>query len=801
MQSGCRVKSIHIGLFLLVLSACGGGGSGSSASGNTPPATSPVSQTIAFTNPGPVSLLIGSTLTNTASGPGSGAVSYSSSNPAAVSVDTAGVAAVVGRGSAVITATKAADAHYLAANASYTINSVTTVAFAAWVGSTNTQVNFSTIADGMAFYRSSEANCDMPNYGSCVDGQLDILSGVPIIDSASTLAKVGYYVLAKDSHQAALTVSTEHFSGRTGHSLVTYHNQLWLIGGTDSAGQKNDVWSSSDGVSWTLQTGAAAFSARSGQQVVEYNNQLWLIGGGFKNDVWVSSDGITWVQKTIAAPFSARTDHQVVTHSNQMWLIGGNDDGVGYNARNDVWSSSDGVTWTQRTPAAAFSPRSGHKVVAYNNHLWLIGGADYSTLYNDVWSSSDGITWTQQTAAAAFSARNGHQVAVHKNQLWLIGGYSYDLGFSYQNDVWSSSDGITWTQQTAAAAFSARAGHQVAVSHNQLWLIGGLGFTYQKDVWSSSDGIAWTEQTPTAAAFSARSSHQVVAYKNQFWLIGGNDTGNLGYKNDVWSSSDGINWTQQTAAAAFPSRSGHKVVVFNDLLWVIGGYSSNTGYLNDVWSSSDGINWTQVTSGAMFSFSPRSEHQVAVYNNQLWLIGGRDSLGYQSGVWSSGDGHTWGLHTPTPSFTARIGHQLVVYANQLWLIGGEDDPFGFSQRNDIWSSSDGINWTQRTAAAAFSVRTGHHVVVNDNQMWLIGGAVSNDIWSSSDGINWTQRIVAAAFSARTGFQVVVHDNQWWLIGGDEGSTSTNSGLKNDVWWSNDGLDWRLGFRGTFNFLD
>ena len=48
---------------------------------------------------------------------------------------------------------------------------------------------------------------------------------------------------------------------------------------------------------------------------------------------------------------------------------------------------------------------------------------------------------------------------------------------------------------------------------------------------------------------------------------------------------------------------------------------------------------------------------------------------------------------------ASDGHQVVVFNNQLCLIGGRDS--NFNRKNDVWSSSDGIVWTRRTASAAF----------------------------------------------------------------------------------------------------
>lgn len=79
--------------------------------------------TIAFADGATVNRLLGSgTYTNAVSGDGSGAISYSSSNPAVATVNaSSGTANVLALGSTVITATKAATATHAAVVASYTL--------------------------------------------------------------------------------------------------------------------------------------------------------------------------------------------------------------------------------------------------------------------------------------------------------------------------------------------------------------------------------------------------------------------------------------------------------------------------------------------------------------------------------------------------------------------------------------------------------------------------------------------------------------------------------------------------------
>ena len=80
------------------------------------------------------------------------------------------------------------------------------------------------------------------------------------------------------------------------------------------------------------------------------------------------------------------------------------------------------------------------------------------------------------------------------------------------------------------------------------------------------------------------------------------------------------------------ARSGGKAVVFNNNIWVLGGYDGS--YKNDVWSSSDGENWTNAnargpavepaTDPVTYSshWSARGFYAVVVFKNKIWVLGG-----------------------------------------------------------------------------------------------------------------------------------------------------------------------------------
>jgi N-acetylneuraminic acid mutarotase len=148
----------------------------------------------------------------------------------------------------------------------------------------------------------------------------------------------------------------------------------------------------------------------------------------------------------------------------------------------------------------------------------------------------------------------------------------------------------------------------------------------------------------------------------------------------------------------------------------------------------------------------------------------------------------WIEMVETAPFEARALHSTVVYKNKLWVIGGWD---GQSVKPDIWYSSDGKNWKVARSNAPFGGRAGHSAVVFNNRLWVIGGIYLdksnnfrdlNDVWVSDDGINWSRVTRNAGFSSRGGQSAVVFDNKLWIIGG-----VANRG---DVWYSRDGVNWK-----------
>lgn len=298
---------------------------------------------------------------------------------------------------------------------------------------------------------------------------------------------------------------------------------------------------------WTKVTPSAAWKPRDSSGEVVFKDQLWLLGGWFDSfqspprDVWSSSDGIEWKLIDSDAPWKYSDLPMTITFRDQMWFMGGWTNGrlAGHGATNEVWSSSDGKKW-DLISHAGWSPRIASAVVEFKGKIWILGGSenyyfgDASSLKNDVWSSPDGKTWTQETAEAGWKPRAYHQAAVLNDKIYVFGGGNYVPEYFALNDVWSSVDGKNWEQVTDHAEWSPRLWFSSVVYRDRMWVLGGWSGNPHKnwgDVWHSRDGKQW-KQLKSDISWKERHEHSVYVFRDKIWVAGGHA---LPLSNEVWS--------------------------------------------------------------------------------------------------------------------------------------------------------------------------------------------------------------------------------------------------------------------------
>ena len=279
------------------------------------------------------------------------------------------------------------------------------------------------------------------------------------------------------------TTASINWGARNYGQAIVFDGKMWHMGGFDSNNNlPRNVWYTTNGTSWTQATSSAAWTGRYSFGLLNYDNKMWVFGGFTSSneliDVWFTTNGSSWTQATSAAAWEKRHMFGYTVFDGKMWLTGGSTSG----AVRDVWYSTNGSVWTQGAQPG-WSAKRYHKMLVYDNKMWVIGGWDNQ---RDVWYTTNGSTWTRATATASWSARTGFSAEVFDNKMWVFGGSTY-------NDVWYSTDGSSWTKAYNNADWSPRSDVGSAVFGDKLWIMCGYDGTKNlSDVWYGeiqSDGI------------------------------------------------------------------------------------------------------------------------------------------------------------------------------------------------------------------------------------------------------------------------------------------------------------------------
>ena len=268
-----------------------------------------------------------------------------------------------------------------------------------------------------------------------------------------------------------------------------------------------DVWSSADGKTWKQVTARAPWIHSDLSMSLTFKDRMWFMGGWYNgrlpghsasNQVWSSTDGKAWTQATKSAGWTPRLAAALVEFKGRMWMLGGTENyyfGDSNSLKNDVWSTADGKNWTRATDNAGWAPRAYHQAAVLGGRMYVFGGGNYVPEYearNDVWSTTDGKHWEPVTAKAAWHPRLWFSSVVYRKHMWVLGGWSNKPSRNW-GDAWYSRDGKTWTEYKTATTWKARHEHSAYVLGGKLWIAGGHARPLCSEVWSLALPENWPD--------------------------------------------------------------------------------------------------------------------------------------------------------------------------------------------------------------------------------------------------------------------------------------------------------------------
>lgn len=337
-----------------------------------------------------------------------------------------------------------------------------------------------------------------------------------------------------DYTKTELLKSSESFPERYLASLFEYDGELYLLGGisTNTGNPEeivfSDVWNSIDGIHWERVVENSIDPARISPGIVIKNDKILALGG----------------QALIGTTYRI------------------------YEELNDAWESVDGITWKKVKENCEFTPRAGSAIFKFGEKYYLLGG--YNLIQDpkvDIWSSIDGLMWKYkgEPFGGIKDKLVDPKVICNNGNVFLfdrqLGIFKASASLDWNNLILSDEmQGSLFIQETK---YGTREGYGLVEFLGKIILFGGSGTIKQEsvgsglfnDVWESSDGISWNLIVPVKKgwenqpkfiqdryeSFPARSNFYYIVFRNHIFMYGGIDQDGE-WIPETWVSPNGINW-------------------------------------------------------------------------------------------------------------------------------------------------------------------------------------------------------------------------------------------------------------------
>jgi IPT/TIG domain len=258
---------------------------------------------------------------------------------------------------------------------------------------------------------------------------------------------------------------------------------LYVAVGSGAASATNNIITSADGVTWTVQT---SVSDTWGGVVWSPGLALFVaVSIGGSGNVITSPDGVNWTTRT-ASEANHWTSITWATFATPLLVA------VASNGVHRVMTSPDGTNWTNQTAAAANSWES----VIWTGSLLLATAAGAAGTHL-VMTSTDSVTWASQTTPSTSSIGNAstsYTVAWSPTLSLFAAPYSADAGATF--DIITSPDGVTWTAHALPEGSATLFAGILWDSIEAQFVLFGNAAGNNNSVFTSPDGINWTANNP-----------------------------------------------------------------------------------------------------------------------------------------------------------------------------------------------------------------------------------------------------------------------------------------------------------------
>jgi hypothetical protein len=553
--------------------------------------------------------------------------------------------------------------------------------------------------------------------------------------------------------------------------------------------------------------------------------------------------------------------HAGTVYAGYIYLVGGAAPGKAdlqtiryakFDSSNNIVAAS-GSSWTEPLDSNGnavlmSTGRQRGAAFGYNGYLYTIGGysASGGGLLSDIQFAkinvSNGGLEAFDTSVVTINQRWGLTVPVSNSYAYVIGGCTVgssptctsrtDTVQTFQ--IYNNDSGAPAKYSSAANLFPTdRFGASAAVSGGYIYLAGGcigdLDCNNAANIVDyaplNADGSVGTWTTTTSLP-ADRVYGKMEQAGGTLYYIGGQDDlkaaqstiyyatpGTDGSISSWATASGGIG---DTAAASPTARTQFGATVWNDRIYVAGGYSdtntsTNTVFVSPQLSSGGDIAANSWTSSTAFNV-PRNGPTAIAYANNLYILGGHDSIEFLSDVQYiqiNSDGSLDTSWSYTASLPRNVSHADGFAANgYMYLFGGRQTdilcttntyvaPISANTSVATGNEPTGLGAWFLTNERFSAERAALSAVYSNGKAYLLGGAcgtieggggtdvLQDDFDPTTDTTMWT---TTARMTAGTACGTIGTGNAL-VSTGNQGSTKAEAQTK----------DVNVGYGGTVSF--
>jgi hypothetical protein len=587
---------------------------------------------------------------------------------------------------------------------------------------------------------------------------------------------------------------------------------LWLALG--AIGDDGRVWTSGDGKAWT-QLGDPVAAFQDGDRIEQLTRTaqgyaaVGYSGAGPNSSpiLWLSGDGRSWQRidgadlKLNAAVGAANRLHYVAASGERIIVSG-----EVIKSRSSVaasWRSTDGGrTWTPlESPSAddAFGPI--HLGAGGPGFIALREGKEGDLRVGIVFRSTTGDDWQPhgRITTAAGAGISFQRMTVDDRGIAVL-----TTGPGSRAAIYRSNEGATWQRVADLADDPARTPLRLASTGSTVVLGGVLTQDADQNAYlavaNGSGGISEVDlrRISNAANFE-RSVRDIFTVAGRTIAVGSSNG-----RAAAWMSTDGLAWNRvATQTLGGSGRQSFVKVTHGAPGWLAIGADGGKPFAA---TSADGQSWRRIDDSV---FSPgrdeTAELSSAAYGAKGYVVAGTitNSKGAASAMaWHSADLQNW-RRSKAEEFGStnrswRKVHGVTASSSGYVAVGEAIDaakPRAQQNSPAVWTSTDGLNWTERQAGLPAEAKTGHltSVTVKGNMVVAAGeaiftgtrafAAVSNDL-----GTTWRATRLSTPVEGEASYiSGIAPTTNGVVVVGTLGGTNSGDVL---VWNSADGQTWR-----------